>query len=167
MLPSVFVAVAFDSVPPVDPEAAFTLADGRLGVRVTRGGEAIPGAQVRCLVGTRVWATADTDADGRAFVPRPPKDWCQVVVDVGAGPTAPIPLTLLPPDEVVPKSWTVGGDAAECCLAPTVLPRAEPTPKPEPPSPLISDLLFGLGLGTVLAGLGFAVWRWRYARKPS
>jgi hypothetical protein len=161
MLPSVFVAVVFAAVPPVDPEAAFTLADGRLGVRVTRGAEPLSGARVRCLVGTQVWATSDTDADGRVYMPRPPKDWCQVVVDVGAGPTSPIPLSLLPPDGVVPKSWTVGGDAAECCVVPTHLPRAEPKSAPKASPNAVPEVLLGLALGTVVSGLAYAVWRWR------
>lgn len=166
MPPTAALVIAFAALraPVEPPEATFTLADDRLTVRVTDAGKPLAGVGVRCLVGTKVWTTVDTDADGRANLPRPPKDWCQVVCDLGNGPMAPIPLTLLPPDEVVPKSYPVLDGAAECCLMPYGSPVEMPPTRPEPS--ILPELL-GLGLGTLVAGLAFAVWRWRTARRTA
>lgn len=166
MLPSALLVAAFTVHPVVDPpEAAFALTDGRLVVRVTHAGRPLGGVTVRCLVGREMWATADTDADGRASVPRPPKDWCQVVCDLGAGPTAPIPLAVLSDDEVVPKSFPVRDGAADCCMPPR-RPPAE-MPPPARPGQNVSPELLGLGLGTLLTGLACVVWRWRAARRST
>ncbi|CAN0472354.1 unnamed protein product, partial [Phaeothamnion confervicola] len=115
------------------PVASFASADGFVDLALARAGQPVPGARVTVLVRSDAWSRADawaggaTDVGGRWRFPRPPGADCQVVFDVGAGPTAPIPLALLPDGAVIPLSAPVRDGTAECCRPVDPAPVAAPS----------------------------------------
>jgi hypothetical protein len=157
---------ATDDGPPraEPPEASFRVIDGWLHVRVTDAGRPMPGVHVRCLVGATVWASGQTDADGQGAFPRPTGDWCQLVFDLGAGPSAPVPLTFLPDGTAVPVASPVRDGTAACCVMPPGFPRRSPEATGST-DPSFREPLLGLGVGGVACGLTLAAWRRRAARR--
>ncbi|WP_171474732.1 hypothetical protein [Frigoriglobus tundricola] len=97
-------------------------------------------------------------------VPAPAGRDCQIVFDVGAGPSAPIPLALLPDGSVIPLNAPVRDGTAECCRPVDPAPVVAPPPRP-PASPvtLWHRLLFG---AVVLAVNGLVMgWAWRRGQR--
>jgi hypothetical protein len=133
------------------------VADGWLTVRVTDGPKPRSGVSVTCLVGATVWASGETDADGRGSFPTPTAEWCQFVFDLGVGPSAPVPLTLLKDGTVVPVSSPVLDGTADCCVVPDFRGRRAES------ASLLTDgewqavrgvVVLGIGL---VAGVGYVV----------
>jgi hypothetical protein len=141
------------------PEVFMEMKDGWIRLRIVDNGNPVSGAKVQCLVGTQVWASGETDADGRGEFPRPTGEWCQLVIDLGAGPSAPIPLSFLKDGTVIPLSSNIRDGTAACCVLPKLTPTHE----------LASDNSLNLPwfqlftcLGIVV--LAFLAWRWSAAR---
>lgn len=141
--------------PDQPPEAAFVVRDGWLNVRLTDAGRPVSGATVRCLVGTHQWAEGETGSDGDGAFPAPKAGTCQMVFDLGAGPSAPIPLTFLTADSIVPTSCAVRDGSRDCCRPVRLTPVGDTPAAPAPPTvwPLA---VAGLVLGTVLSAA--ALW---------
>lgn len=157
------------SAVPQPPEAAFTIdRSGWLTIRLTDGGRPVPGAAVRCLVGSHVFAEGETDDNGSGSFPAPTAGTCQMVFDLGKGLAAPIPLTFIDKTRVVPTSAAVRDGSLSCCRPSAVPPTAalppppESAPAPEPAQwwPLAA---VGLGIGVGVSALTLLAFR-RYTR---
>lgn len=159
LLASLSVTPSFGADPKaVEPVASFALADGWIDFRLERDGKPVTSARVTVLVGTEVWARGETDETGQGTFPRPPGRDCQVVFDLGSGPSAPVPLAFLPDGTVIPTRSPVRDGTAECCVTPTR--RTQPVEDSVRSTSLPERLAIGL---VVLAFncicLGVAMWR--------
>jgi len=153
---------------PQPPEAAFAIdSSGWLTIRLTDGGRPVPGASVRCLVGTHVYAEGETDDNGGGSFPKPTSGTCQMVFDMGKGLAAPIPLTFIDKTRVVPTSAAVRDGSLACCRPSAVPPTAADPPRPAPtPAPVWPLSLAGLGIGVAVSALTLLAIR-RYSRPPA
>ncbi|QJW93134.1 hypothetical protein [Frigoriglobus tundricola] len=130
----------------VEPVASFALVDGWVDFTLERDGKPVADARATVLVGAERWASGETGGTGRGTFPRPPGTNCQVVFDLGAGPSAPVPLTFLSNDSVIPTRAPVRDGTAECCVTP---PRRPQPTEPQPPerstplTPLRDRLIIG------------------------
>jgi len=157
------VSVRADSKP-VEPVAAFTLADGWVDFRLEKDGKPVKGARVTVLVGNRIWAQGETGDGGQGTFPRPTGTHCQVVFYLGSGPSAPIPLAFLDDTTVIPTRSPVRDGTGECCA--TYARRVTENRLPDE-APTLTTILRDrviIGSGVLVVGgvyLGYAVWRTR------
>jgi len=165
LLASLSVTPSFGADPKaVEPVAAFALADGWIDFRVERDGKPVTAARVTVLVGKEVWARGETGDTGQGTFPRPPLRDCQVVFDLGTGPSAPVPLAFLPDGTVIPTRSPVRDGTAECCVTPTR--RTQPVEQSVPTTSLRERLAIGLVVLAInFVCLGGVMWRAR-RRKP-
>ncbi len=149
-----------------EPVAAFTLADGWVDFRLERDGRPVKGARVTVLVGNQIWAQGETGDTGEGTFPRPGATDCQVVFNLGSGPSAPIPLAFIADGTMTPARSPVRDGAAECCERPRKSVSAKPTPNERPAyaAVLAAMLLspFGIAATFVLVSslfLGWLLWQ--------
>ncbi|MBP3954418.1 hypothetical protein J8F10_03825 [Gemmata sp. G18] len=147
------------------PTASFTRADGWVNFTLERNGAPVVGARVTVLTGARVWASGETGPAGGGTFPLPVgRGDCQVVFNLGLGPSAPVPLTFSADGTVTPPRAPVLG-AAECCQPPERTPPPPPSDRSAPVVPWHLRLA-GAGAIAVLGSVCLVV-VWCRARRPT
>jgi hypothetical protein len=111
-----------------DPIVTFSLGDAWVDFRLEKNGKPVVAARVRILVGSQTWAEGETGETGRGTFPRPDSMYCQVVFDLGKGPSAPVPLTFLADGTVIPTQSPVLSGTSDCCVIPS---RRVASPSPD------------------------------------
>lgn len=154
-----------------DPVVTFTLSDGWVDFCLEKDGKPVSNAQVTILVGSQIWANGQTGDSGRGSFPRPSGMYCQVVFDLGKGPSAPVPLNFLSDGTLIPTHSPVQSSTADCC---TILPRRvvssppDVTPKTLTGSSLRDRVTIGAAVLLVNGAiLGWALRRSRRAQIPT
>jgi len=135
------------------PVASFEVIDGWIEFKVERDGKPVTGARVTVLVGATVWATGETGPEGRGTFPVPRGGSCQLTFEFGAGPSAPVPLSVLDDKTVVPNRAPVYDGTAQCCVVPPKTPRP-----PEERSLLAGPL--GVAFAVFVLNALFVGWLW-------
>jgi hypothetical protein len=156
---------------PSDPIVSFTLTNSRVDFRLEKNGNPVANARVRILVGSQTWAEGETGETGRGTFPRPNSMYCQVVFDLGKGPSAPVPLTFLADDTVIPTQSPVLSGTSDCCVIPSrrlVSSPSDAAPKTSTGASLRDRVTIGVAVllvnGTIL---GWILRRPRSAQIPT
>ena len=138
-----------------EPQVAFAVQDGWVGVTVTQDDRPVVAAQVQVYAADgRRFADGETGAGGRSDFPLPPGPDFRVEIRVGDRWADPIRLTPVG-DHVVPTNVLLSFGLAPCCRVPSRSWPSDPPADPasDPPELIVRWALAGGGVLFALLGV--------------